>query len=135
MASISAMAGASTLPFLSPPGLSGWSRFLKLCLPERDGRDKPGHDDVEARSLREFPDAMMANKDCNSRSAVLDPVVLLADVPAEGLARGQVGTVVERLDDATMLVEFSDDEGRAYAVVPCPRVDLLVLHYVPEAVA
>ncbi len=77
----------------------------------------------------------MANKDCNSRSAVLDPVVLLADVPAEGLARGQVGTVVERLDDATMLVEFSDDEGRAYAVVPCPRVDLLVLHYVPEAVA
>ncbi|MCZ7641650.1 MAG: DUF4926 domain-containing protein [Pseudorhodoplanes sp.] len=66
---------------------------------------------------------------------VLDVVALLADVPAEGLSRGQVGTVVERLDDATMLVEFSDDEGRAYAVVPCPRADLLVLHYVPEAAA
>jgi hypothetical protein len=32
-----------------------------------------------------------------------------------------------------LLVEFSDDEGRAYAIVPCPRADLLVLHYVPEA--
>ena len=66
---------------------------------------------------------------------VLDVVALLADVPAEGLSRGQVGTVVERLDDATMLVEFSDDEGRAYAVVSCPRADLLVLHYAPEAAA
>lgn len=77
----------------------------------------------------------MANKDRNNRPAVLDPVALLADVPAEGLSRGQVGTVVERLDDATLLVEFSDDEGRAYAVVPCPRAELLVLHYAPEAAA
>jgi len=26
-----------------------------------------------------------------------------------------------------------DDKGRAYAVAPCPRADLLVLHYVPDA--
>jgi hypothetical protein len=32
-----------------------------------------------------------------------------------------------------LLVEFSDDQGRAYAVAACPREDLLVLHYVPEA--
>ena len=49
------------------------------------------------------------------------------------LALGQVGTIVEQLDDKTLLVEFSDDQGRAYAVVTCPREDLLVLHYVPEA--
>lgn len=64
--------------------------------------------------------------------AVLDAVALLADRPAEGLARGQVGTIVEALDAATVLVEFSDDDGRAYALAPCPRADLLVLHYVPE---
>ncbi len=65
--------------------------------------------------------------------SVLDVVALLADLPAQQLARGQVGTIVEQLDDKTLLVEFSDDQGRAYAVAPCPRTDLLVLHYVPEA--
>jgi len=49
------------------------------------------------------------------------------------LERGQVGTIVEQLDDKTLLVEFSDDQGKAYAVAPCPQTDLLVLHYVPEA--
>jgi hypothetical protein len=45
----------------------------------------------------------------------------------------QVGTVVEQLDDKTALVEFSDEQGRAYAVAPCPRSELLTLRYVPEA--
>ena len=65
--------------------------------------------------------------------SVLDAVALLADRPSEGLSRGQVGTVVESLDNETMLVEFSDDEGRAYAIVPCPGSELLVLHYEPQA--
>ena len=65
--------------------------------------------------------------------SVLDVVALLTDLPAERLARGQVGTVVEQLDDSTFLVEFSDDQGRAYAIAPCPRAELLILHYVPEA--
>jgi hypothetical protein len=29
-------------------------------------------------------------------------------------------------------VEFSDEQGRAYAVAPCPVTELLALHYVPE---
>jgi hypothetical protein len=69
----------------------------------------------------------------NERPSPLDVVALLADVPAHQLARGQVGTIVEQLDDKTSLVEFSDDQGHAYAVAPCPQADLLVLHYVPEA--
>jgi hypothetical protein len=69
----------------------------------------------------------------DKRPSVLDVVALLADQPAEGLARGQVGTVVESLDESTVLVEFSDDQGRAYAIAPCPRSRLLVLHYVPQA--
>jgi len=75
----------------------------------------------------------MANENGAKRPSELDVVALLADLPAAGLARGQVGTVVESLDDRTVLVEFSDDDGRAYAVTPCRAADLLVLHYVPEA--
>jgi len=63
----------------------------------------------------------------------LQTVALLADRPAAGLARGQVGTVVEELDASTLLVEFSGDDGRAYAIEPFSRSELLVLHYVPEA--
>ena len=77
---------------------------------------------------------MKAEKHAESEGpSLLDVVALLADVPGEGLTRGQVGTVVEHLDDKALLVEFSDDQGRAYAVAPCPRAELLVLHYVPVA--
>ena len=63
---------------------------------------------------------------------LLDVVALLSDVPAQRLARGQVGTIVEQLDENISLVEFSDEQGRAYAIAPCPRAELLTLHYVPE---
>ena len=49
----------------------------------------------------------------NERPSLLDVVALLTDRPAQRLARGQVGTIVEQLDDKTLLVEFSDDQGRA----------------------
>jgi Domain of unknown function (DUF4926) len=65
---------------------------------------------------------------CRGEPSLLDVVALLTPLPVAGLARGQVGTVVEQLDDETSLVEFSDDEGRAYAIAPCPRANLLVLH-------
>jgi hypothetical protein len=68
----------------------------------------------------------------NEEPALLDVVALLSDIPAERLSRGQVGTVVEQLDASTSLVEFSEEQGRAYAVAPCPRSELLTLHYVPE---
>jgi hypothetical protein len=71
--------------------------------------------------------------DKSARPTVLDVVALLADIPSQGLARGQVGTVMEPLDERPLLVEFTDDQGRAYAVAPCPRSELLVLHYVPQA--
>jgi hypothetical protein len=67
------------------------------------------------------------------KPSLLDVVALLADRPSEALARGQVGTVVETLPNEAVLVEFSDDAGRPYAIVPCGRSDLLVLHYQPQA--
>jgi hypothetical protein len=69
----------------------------------------------------------------NGGPSLLDVVALLAERPADNLARGQVGTVVETLDGNAALVEFSDDQGRAYAVVPCAFPELIVLHYVPQA--
>ncbi len=42
--------------------------------------------------------------------SLLSVVALLADPPGQRLARGQVGTFVEQLDDKTLLVEFSDDQ-------------------------
>lgn len=66
------------------------------------------------------------------RPSLQDIVALLTDLPAQQLTRGQVGTVVQELDHRTLLVEFSYDQGRAYAVTPCPQTELLVLRYVPE---
>jgi hypothetical protein len=69
-----------------------------------------------------------------SRSpALLDVVALLEDQATDNLARGQVGTVVENAQNGSLLVEFSDDDGRAYAIVSCPAARLMVLHYVPQA--
>jgi hypothetical protein len=75
--------------------------------------------------------ALMAKptRTSEDQPAILDVVALLTDLPAEGLARGQVGTVVESLDQGAVLVEFSDGEGRTYAVAPCKESELLVLHY------
>ena len=66
---------------------------------------------------------------------VLDVVALLVDMPEHGLVRGQVGTVVERLDESVFEVEFSDDEGRTYAEVALRADALLVLHHRPVAAA
>ena len=68
----------------------------------------------------------------NEGPSLLDVVALLTDLPEHRLARGQVGTVVEQLDEKTLQVEFSDDHGQAYAIAPCRGDDLLVLHYLPE---
>jgi hypothetical protein len=74
---------------------------------------------------------MAGTEQTHDVAALLDAVALMTDLPSEGLARGQVGAVVEELDDASVLVEFGDTQGRAHAIVPCQRADLLVLHQVP----
>lgn len=66
---------------------------------------------------------------------LLQTVALLVDMPEHGLSRGQVGTVVEYLAPDVYEVEFSDDEGRAYAMLALRADQLMVLHYTPERVA
>ena len=65
---------------------------------------------------------------------LLDVVALLEDVPAEGLRRGEVGTVVEifpaRADSAkAFLVEFSGDDGAAYAFADLRPEQLMKLFF------
>jgi len=59
----------------------------------------------------------------------LDVVALLQDVPARGLVRGQVGTVVEQLAPGVFEVEFSDNNGRTYARLAASADKLLVLRH------
>ena len=65
----------------------------------------------------------------------LDVVALTTDLPQEGLARGQVGTVVEALAPDVYEVEFSDDSGRTYAQAALRTSQLIVLHYAPVRAA
>jgi hypothetical protein len=71
-----------------------------------------------------------------SKLEPLSVVVLLRDLPEQGLVRGQVGTVVELLSPTVAEVEFSDDEGRTYAMASLSADELIRLHHRPlEAVA
>ena len=62
---------------------------------------------------------------------LLDVVALTDDLLREGLVRGQVGTVVEELSPGVFEVEFSDDRGKTYAMLPLKAEQLIVLHTSP----
>ena len=62
---------------------------------------------------------------------ILNVVALTEDLPERRLYKGQVGTVVETLGPGAFEVEFSDDQGHAYASVALKAEQLLVLHYEP----
>ena len=61
-------------------------------------------------------------------------VALLKDIPANKLTRGQVGTIVEILDNNYFEVEFCNTQGETVLQLPLNRKDLLHLHYEPELV-
>lgn len=66
---------------------------------------------------------------------LLDVVATKRAFPQEHVAEGQVGTIVEELDDDTVLVEFDDLNGVAYAIAPIPVVALLELKHAPAVTA
>jgi hypothetical protein len=69
------------------------------------------------------------------RIKLLDVVALIEDLPNRKLRRGQVGTVVELLDSGVFEVEFTDNDGRAYASLSLKENQLLVLYYQPQEAA
>jgi len=63
---------------------------------------------------------------------LFDVVALTQDVVSAGLHRGQVGTVVDILDNgAAYEVEFSDKDGRMYDSLGLRSDQLMVLIYEP----
>ena len=64
---------------------------------------------------------------------LLDVVALLADKPAQGLAAGHVGTVVEVFSPDVFEVEFLDAAGHTFAVTELKRNEILLLKHEPVA--
>lgn len=71
----------------------------------------------------------------NQGIKLLDVVALTEDLPDRKLRRGQVGTVVETLAPNVFEVEFSDNDGRAFASLALKGNQLMVLHYQPVEAA
>ena len=62
---------------------------------------------------------------------LLDVVALTEALPDYSLIPGQVGTIVELLAPSVYEVEFSDDDGQTYAMLPLKAEQLIRLHYNP----
>ena len=70
----------------------------------------------------------------NEEIQLLDIVALLEDAPGDGLKRGEVGTVVEVFANKlgtseSLLVEFSDRNGEAYAFASLLPNQVVKLRY------
>jgi len=62
---------------------------------------------------------------------LLDVVVLKEPLLNERLQQGSIGTVVEVFDAENFLVEFADQSGVAYAIVPLKAEQLIKVHSEP----
>jgi hypothetical protein len=67
----------------------------------------------------------------NETIQLLDVVALLQDLPDNNLRRGEVGTIVEHLAPGVWLVEFSDNDGEAYAILELRTDQLMKLYHEP----
>lgn len=66
---------------------------------------------------------------------LLDVVALLKDLPIKKLAKGQVGTIVEKLDKGAYEVEFADKKGKTITSLALKTQDIMLLHFEMEVVA
>jgi|694.fasta_scaffold41247_3 hypothetical protein len=67
---------------------------------------------------------------------LLDIVALLEPLEKKNLQKGQVGTVVEILEEGKIyLVEFANKLGETIALVPLEESQLLLLHINAEIAA
>ena len=60
---------------------------------------------------------------------LFDVVALLKDRPEEGLVRGQVGAIVDEYAPGIFDVEFSDTQGKTYAMAIVPATELMRLRH------
>ena len=65
---------------------------------------------------------------------VLDVVAVLNDMPDRNLLKGQVGTIVEQLDENVFEVEFVNSKGETIAMEEIHEDNLFLLHFEIEKV-
>ena len=66
---------------------------------------------------------------------LLDVVALLKEIPGKKLTKGQVGTIVESLDEGVYEVEFTDKKGKTITSLALKTQDMMLLHFEMEPVA
>jgi len=65
---------------------------------------------------------------------LLDVIALLENIPEKKLSSGEIGTIVEQLDDNVYEVEFSDKNGRTYEMAAIDIEKMLVLQFKEESI-
>ena len=65
---------------------------------------------------------------------VLDVVAVLNDLPDRNLLKGQVGTIVEQLDENVFEVEFVNSKGETIVMEEIHEDNLFLLHFEIEKV-
>ena len=78
---------------------------------------------------------MEKNHTSGASLKLLDIVALLKDIPDEKLVKGQVGTIIEMLDEGVYEVEFADKQGRTIASLALAVEELMLLHFEAETTA
>lgn len=63
---------------------------------------------------------------------ILDVVATLKAFPEHRILKGEVGTVVEQLDEEMFEVEFSNKKGHTVYMVSLHAQDLMLLHFQGE---
>ena len=63
---------------------------------------------------------------------LFDVVAILKDYPDKKVVFGQVGTIVEELQDGVFEVEFANKSGETISEFAVKSEDLILLHYEME---
>ena len=65
----------------------------------------------------------------NEKLKLFDVVAILKANPDKMVVYGQVGTIVEELQDGVFEVEFADKSGQTISEFAVKAEDLMLLHY------
>jgi Domain of unknown function (DUF4926) len=89
------------------------------------------HEDGTSTTTHITPEeiAQRRGEEISTSKVIGDVVALKEDLPQHNLLAGQVGTIVETLAPEVYEVEFSDDDGQTYAMLPLHSQQLLQLKY------
>ena len=63
----------------------------------------------------------------------LDVVALLQNIPEENLSRGDIGTVLEVLDQGVYLLEYCDKNGKTIKTLEIKEDSLMKINYLLES--